>query len=58
MATVVVPLANGWTFFFSDDVSASLTQTLAGETLDHLDAALPVNRVAPDATPDPLPCEA
>lgn len=56
MASVVVPLASGWTFFFSGMATASETQTLAAETLGHLDEALPVNDVAPAATPDPNLC--
>lgn len=56
MASVVIPLANGWTFFFSGMSGASETQTLAGETLGHLDETLPVTSGAPYATPAPSLC--
>ncbi len=56
MASVVVPLTNDWTFFFSGMTTMSEARTLAAETLGHLNEALPVSGVAPYATPDPNLC--
>jgi hypothetical protein len=46
MMSVVVPLATGWTFFFSGTAAPDQLQRLAAATLDHIQEALP---------PEPIP---
>lgn len=56
MASVVIPLTSNRTFFFSGMTTAREAQSLAAETLGHLDEALPLNGISPIATPDPNLC--
>jgi hypothetical protein len=46
LVSVVVPLATGWTFFFSGTAVPDQVQQLAASTLDHIQEALP---------PEPIP---
>lgn len=56
MASVTVPLANNWTFFFSGTTTTNEAQSLAAKMLGHLDEALPVPGVLPRVTPDTIHC--
>src|SRR5258706_7198337 len=46
LVSVVVPLATGWTFFFSGTAVPAQVQQLAASTLDHIQGTLP---------PEPIP---
>lgn len=51
MASVVVPLASGQTFFFSGTTTGREVQLLATEMLSHLEYVLPLNPSPPGSTP-------
>ena len=55
ITTVTVPLADGWTFFFSGTADAATMQHLASASLSHLDTLLPKPLPAPTDYPQPTP---
>ncbi|HKT40643.1 MAG TPA: hypothetical protein VJR48_19900 [Ktedonobacterales bacterium] len=55
IVTVTVPLADGWTFFFSGTADATTMQQLASASLSHLDTLLPKPLPAPTDYPQPTP---
>jgi hypothetical protein len=55
IATVTVPLADGWTFFFSGTADGATIRNLASASLDHLDTLLPQPLPEPTDYPQPTP---
>jgi hypothetical protein len=55
IVTDTVPLADGWTFFFSGTADGATMQRLASASLDHLDTLLPKPLPAPTDYPQPTP---
>jgi hypothetical protein len=51
LVSVVVPLATGWTFFFSGTAAPDQVQQLAASTLDHLEEALPPESIPANVDP-------
>lgn len=55
MTTVTVPLADGWTFFFSGTADVATMRNLASASLSHLDTLLPKPLPTPVDYPQPTP---
>ncbi len=55
IVTVTVPLADGWTFFFSGTADAATMQHLASASLSHLETLLPKPLPTPVDYPQPTP---
>jgi hypothetical protein len=55
IVTVTVPLADGWTFFFSGTADAATMRHLTSASLAHLDTLLPKPLPAPTDYPQPTP---
>jgi hypothetical protein len=51
LVSVVVPLATGWTFFFSGTAVPAQVQQLAASTLDHMQEALPPEPISANVDP-------
>lgn len=55
IVTLTIPLADGWTFFFSGTADAATMQRLASASLSHPDALLPKPLPTPTDYPQPTP---
>lgn len=55
VVTVTVPLADGWTFFFSGTTDGATMRNLASASLGHLDTLLPKPLPLPVDYPQPTP---
>ncbi len=55
IVTVTVPLADGWTFYFSGTADAATMRSLASASLSHLDTLLPKPLSTPADYPQPTP---
>ena len=55
IVTVTLPLADGWTFFFSGTADSATMRHLASASLDHLDTLLPKPLPTPPSYPQPTP---
>lgn len=55
IVTVTVPLADGWTFYFSGTADGATIQRLVSASLDHLDTLLPKPLPTPADYPQPTP---
>jgi len=55
ITTVTLPLADGWTFYFSGTADAATMRNLASASLPHLDTLLPKPLPLPADYPQPTP---